>query len=101
MAWERRGNNFYYYQGVREDRRVRKRYIGRGEVAEVLAHTDETMARDRRARVMGERAELGEMRSLLESADKMGDVAESLARAEMVAAGYRQHNSEWRRRRDA
>ena len=41
MAWERRGGNLYYYQAEREDGRVRKRYIGAGEVAEMIAHADE------------------------------------------------------------
>ena len=31
MAWERRGDNLYYYQAEkREDGRVQKRYVGSG-----------------------------------------------------------------------
>ena len=99
MAWEKRRGSRYYYQSVREDGRVRKRYIGRGEVAELVAHADEAMARVRRERMIRERAELEKMRSLLESADEMGEAVESLARAEMIAAGYRRRRGQWRKRR--
>lgn len=100
MAWETRGAHLYYYQSVRENGRVRKRYIGRGEIAELVAHADEAMVRLHRERVIWERVELEEMRSLLEAADEIGVASESLARAAMVAAGYHRHRGgEWRRRR--
>jgi hypothetical protein len=51
VAWERRGGNLYYYRCEREGGRVRKRYIGAGEVAELVAHADATLrlAREQRA----------------------------------------------------
>jgi hypothetical protein len=42
VAWERRGSNLYYYQSERVDGRVRKKYVGTGEVAQAIAHADET-----------------------------------------------------------
>jgi hypothetical protein len=50
VAWERRGGNLYYYQAEREDGRVRKRYIGAGEAAELVAHTDATIRKTRTER---------------------------------------------------
>jgi len=48
MAWETRGSSRYYYQSERdEDGRVKKRYIGTGEIAELVAHADETRRRAR------------------------------------------------------
>src|SRR3954452_5367433 len=101
MAWERRGGNLYYYQSEREDGRVRKRYIGTGEIAELIAHADETIRRTRAGRRERERAELEEARGLASAADELHEAAEILARAELVAAGYRRRKGQWRRRRDA
>ena len=100
MAWERRGDRLYYYQSERVDGRVRKRYVGRGEVAELVAHADETRRAVRERRRQDERAELERARELSEAGAELDAVAEILARAEMVAAGYHDHRGEWRRRRE-
>jgi len=101
VAWERRGDNFYYYQSEREDGKVHKKYIGRGELAHIIAHADATMQRTRAQRRERERAEIEEARSLASMAEEMHEAAEILARAEMLAAGYHRHKGTWRRRRDA
>ncbi len=101
MAGERRGGNLYYYQAERIDGRVRKNYVGTGEVAELIAHADATMHRRRAERRERGRAELEETRDLASAADELHEAAEILAAAEMVVAGYRRHKGEWRRRRGA
>lgn len=101
MAWERRGDAFYYYQSEREDGLVHKKYIGTGELAHIIAHADETRRRVRAEREAKERAELDEARSLASAGDELYEAAEVLAVAEMVAAGYHRHKGTWRRRRDA
>ena len=101
MAWEWRGGNLYYYQSEREDGRVRKRYIGAGEVAEMIAHADETIRRSRAERRERARTELEEARSLALAGAELHQAAEILARAEMVAAGYHRHKGEWRMKRSA
>jgi hypothetical protein len=50
VAWERRGSNLYYYQSERVDGRVRKKYVGTGEVAQAIAHADETIRQSRAER---------------------------------------------------
>ena len=103
MSWERRGDGLYYYQSERENGRVRKRYVGRGEVAELIAHADETLRRERARRLERERErERGDLegaRHLAGMADEVLEAADVLARAELVAAGYRRHKGEWRLRR--
>ena len=101
VAWERRGDNLYYYRSVREGEKVRKEYVGRGEIAEALAHADETIRRSRAERLRRDAAELERVRALVSCADELHETAEVLARAEMVAAGYHRHKGEWRRRRNA
>jgi hypothetical protein len=101
MAWERRGNNLYYYRSVRDGGRVRKEYVGAGKIAQLVAHADETIRCSRQAKAEREREDLARARELASRAAELDEVAEALARAEMVAAGYRRHKGEWRRRRDA
>lgn len=101
MAWERRGDGFYYYQTEREDGRVRKKYVGTGEIAELVAHADQTIRRTRAERRERERVELEETRGLASVADGLHEAAEVLLRAHLIAAGCHRHKGTWRRRRDA
>jgi len=101
MAWERRGGNLYYYQVEREDGRVRKKYIGAGEVAEMIAHADETIRRTRAERRERARTELEEARCLALAGAELEEAAEILARAQMVAGGYHRRKGEWRMKRRA
>jgi hypothetical protein len=101
MAWERRGSNLYYYQSQRVDGRVRKKYVGTGDVAEMIAHADETIRRSRAARSERARVELEETRTLASVGEELCEAADILAVAQLVAAGYHRHKGEWRMRRRA
>ncbi len=101
MAWERRGSNLYYYQGERQGGRVRKRYVGTGELAHIIAHAEETRRRVWAERKAKERTELDEARSLASAGDELYEAVEVLAVAEMVAAGFHRHKGQWRWRRGA
>ena len=103
MAWERRGSDLYYYLGEREDGRVRKRYIGPSgaEIAEMIAHADETMQRSRAERRRRVRAEIEEAEGLATMAEGAEVATEVLALSQMLAAGYHKRKGEWRRKRDA
>jgi hypothetical protein len=101
VAWERRGGNRYYYRCERESGRVRKRYVGTGELAELIAHADATIRRTRTERRERAQAEIEEAEGLASMADELNDATEVLARAEMLAAGYHRRKGEWRRRSDA
>ena len=37
MGWEQRGNNSYYYKKERDGSRVKSVYVGRGEIAHMVA----------------------------------------------------------------
>jgi hypothetical protein len=101
MPWERRGSKLYYYQSERIDGRVRKKYVGAGEVAEVVAHADETLRRGRAAHSERARVELEEARTLASAGEELCEAADILAVAQLVAAGYHRHKGEWRMRRSA
>ena len=99
MAWERRGGRAYYYRSVRDGERVKKEYLGTGEIAEALARSDETIRRVRELGRARERAEVERLEDLAAPARELDEVAEVLARAHLVAAGYRRRKGEWRMRR--
>jgi hypothetical protein len=100
MAWEERGRRRYYYRSVRRGSRVVKEYFGTGPVAERTAQLDEEDRRKREEAAEAWKEETRRMVALEASIEELCDAAETLARASLVVAGYRQHNrGEWRLRR--
>ena len=101
MAWEQRGGHHYYYQSERdEEGRVKKRYIGAGEVAKLIAHADETRRQSREARQAREREELERLQTADAALEEFCKAVDTITRAALVAAGYRNHKDEWRLRRN-
>ena len=101
MAWEQRGGRHYYYQSERdEEGRVKKRYIGAGEVAELIAHADETRRQSQEARRAREREELERLQTADAALEEFCKAVDTITRAALVAAGYRNHKGEWRLRRN-
>jgi hypothetical protein len=101
MAWERWDSNLYYYQSKRVDGRVRKKYVGAGEVAQAIARSDETIRRSRVVQSERARGELEEARTLVSAGEELCEAADILAVAQLVAAGYHRHKGQWRMRRHA
>ena len=100
MAWEERSGRRYYYRSVRRGGRVVKEYLGTGPVAEATAQLDEEDRRRREEAAEAWKEERRRMEALEAPIEDLCDAAETLARAALVAAGYRQHNrGEWRLRR--
>ncbi len=102
MGWEQRERGGSYYVRARRERgRVVKEYIGSGPLAELAAQED-TLDRRRReeeARVWREERE--RLEALDRETRELNDLAELLAHAALLAAGYRQHErGEWRRPRE-
>ena len=96
VGWERG----YYYRARKVRGRVVREYVGKGPVADLAAALDA----DRRHEREAERAARPERRAELEALDApltaLNDLADLLARAALVAAGYHQHKrGEWRKRR--
>jgi hypothetical protein len=97
MGWERG----YYYRVRKVNGRVVREYVGTGRVAELAAQIDasERAERDRqRAAIRAERAALDALAAPFNEFDALAEV---LARAALLAAGYHQHKrGEWRKRRE-
>ncbi len=102
MAWEERNVNRYYYQSERDEQgRVVKKYIGTGQIAELVAHAEETRRKVREDRRAKEREELERMEALAAPVLELDEVTDVLARAALLAAGYHHNRGEWRRERNA
>jgi hypothetical protein len=99
MAWEKRGGRSYYYRSRRAGERVRKEYIGAGEFAEALAHSDETIRRVRKLERDRNREEVERLQALAAPLEELNEATNVLVRAYLVARGFHQRKGQWRRER--
>jgi hypothetical protein len=98
MAWDRRGHRRYYYASHRVGGRPVRRYVGAGPAAELEAAAADLrrLKREVAARELAaQEARLREAGAPLLALCELTDI---MARAALLAAGYRQHDrGEWRR----
>jgi hypothetical protein len=97
MAWDRRG---YYRRNRKVSGKVVTEYVGGGTLGQLAAQID---AEERACRDTARAADR-ETRARLEALDKpvadLNELADLLARAALLAAGFHQHKrGPWRRRR--
>ena len=96
MGWEK---GRYYTRSRKVDGRVVREYIGGGEVGSLVAQMDAIERERRNLERERWRLEQEEMEAFDNSVAKVCRMAEVIAKAVMVAAGFHCHRSEWRRRR--
>jgi hypothetical protein len=90
----------YYTRSKKINGRVVREYVGVGETAELAAQIDASNRADREAEREARGAEKAELDALDAGVKELNDLADLLARAALLAAGYRQHKrGEWRKRR--
>ncbi len=99
--WERRERGgLYYTRSRKENVRVVREYVGAGPVAELAAEMDRLERLEREEEAEARREERERLDALAAPVGELCEAAEFLARAALVAAGYRQHKrGEWRKRR--
>ena len=101
MAWEERERGERYYTKSRKvGGRVVREYVGGDVVGELAARTDAEERERREAEAAEGRAEVQRVEELVAPVAELGEVAEALARAHLIAAGCHRHKGEWRRRRE-
>ena len=100
--WERRARGgLYYTRSRKEGGRVVREYIGGGVLGEIAALQDEYERRYREEEAAFCKEECQRLEGIMAPIDELCEAAEVLARAALVAAGYRRHNrGEWRKSRD-
>jgi hypothetical protein len=90
----------YYSRSRKVNGRVVREYCGVGEVAELAAQMDAINRADREAEREAQRALKAELDALDAGVKELDELADLLARAALLAAGYRRHKrGEWRRKR--
>lgn len=101
MAWEtRNGRGRYYTRSVKEGGRVRREYVGCGPAAELAALLDAREREEREQARDERRAEQEQWDAAERPLVELCELTDALARAALLAAGYRRHDrGEWRRRR--
>lgn len=97
MGWDR---GRYYTRSRKVNGRVVREYIGTGRAAELIAQLD-ALERERREMERGaRRAARVDLEALDAPLDELHDLADLVAHAALLVAGYRRHNrGEWRKRR--
>jgi hypothetical protein len=99
MGWEQRGNNRYYYKKEREGSRVKSTYVGRGEVAHMVAQIQSSSPLiERYARLMKSPHAVTQEKMEAEL-DQLTDRIRVITDAALLAAGFRTHKRQWRKMR--
>jgi hypothetical protein len=100
MARDRRG---YLYRSFRDGGRVRRRYFGKGPVADLVAQLEAAIVAARadecRRQAAEWRRELERLRSIDNLVEQLAGLAERAAHLALLATGHHQHKRQWRRRR--
>jgi hypothetical protein len=100
MAWEKRERGGrYYYRSFRDGERVRKEYVGAGELARITAEGDTIRRTIEQGEREWQRAEVERLEELTAPLVELDEATETLARAALVASGHHRHKGEWRRER--
>jgi hypothetical protein len=101
MAWEERERGGpYYTRSKKINGRVVREYVGGGRLGKLAAEADALERRRREEEAEARRAERDRLETLEAPVAKLCEIAETLARAALLAAGYHRHNrGEWRKRR--
>jgi hypothetical protein len=101
MALEKRNGNLYYYRSERRGDEIRKVYVGSGEIARLAHEQDEQRRAEEEAERGRAQDEVERMEALVAPALEIGEAAEVLERAHLIAAGYRRYQRHWGRERES
>jgi hypothetical protein len=100
MGWEHRGTNQYYYKKERQGSQVKSVYVGRGEIAHMVAQIQSTSPLlERVARTMKspEALRAGRIEAAFQEATEL---IRLITEASLLSAGYHTHRRQWRKKRD-
>ena len=100
--WERRERGGLYYTRSRKvNGRVVREYVGGGVLGELAARMDAEGRQRREEQAAAWREERERLEELACLVDEFCEDVETMARAALLAAGFRRHNrGEWRKPRD-
>ena len=96
MGWEK---GRYYTRSRKVNGRVVREYVGGGDLGVLAAELDAIERERREYERESWRIEKEEIETFDKSIAKVCKMADIIAKAAMVAAGFHRHRGEWRRRR--
>lgn len=100
MAWEQRGNNRYYYRKERVGSTVKSIYVGRGDVAHMVAQIQSTTPLLEKLTRTNKSLEVLNAEKAEAAFDLASDLIQAVTHAALLAAGYHTHHRLWRRKRN-
>lgn len=100
MGWEQRGTNQYYYRKEREGSRVKSVYVGRGEMAHLIAKFQSSSAELEKLMRAKKSIEADKLRRIEETLDRAVELVQLFTQATLLTAGFHTHHRQWRRKRN-
>ncbi len=101
MGWEQRGNNQYYYKKERDGSKVKSVYVGRGEIAQMVAQIQSTSPLLERVAHTINSPEVMKEHKAEAVLKQAGDLIHLITQAALLTSGFHTHHRQWRRRRYA
>jgi hypothetical protein len=102
VAWEKRERGTsYYVRSRRVDGVVVREYVGGGELGKLAAEADRIERERRHVEAQREKQQREKLEALAAPVLELCEAAEILARAHLVADGYRRVEGHWRRERES
>jgi hypothetical protein len=100
MGWEQRGTNSYYYRKEREGSRVKSTYVGRGEVAHMVANLESSSAELEKLLRAKKSMEALEREKAEVALERAVELIQLFTQASLISAGFHTHKRQWRRKRN-
>jgi hypothetical protein len=101
VGLEKRNGLVYYYRSRRDGEKVRKFYVGAGDVAQMASRLDEVERLSREEETIHWKAERERLERSATFLQELEEAAEVLVRAQLLASGFHLHKGQWRRQRGA
>ena len=99
MGWETRGGKEYYYSKEWENGKCVSKYIGTGELAELIGECEYGRRLEKRRDGYREEQRRAAERAVDEQIDELSEINKTLVDALFLLNGYHQHKRQWRRKR--
>ncbi len=97
MGLENRGNRSYYYRKERRAGKVVSVYAGRGDCGAMFAALDREARAERAYNRECEREARAEIERPDQAAHELNQIAQTVARAVLLAQGCHTHKGQWRK----
>jgi hypothetical protein len=97
MAFEERSGNHYYYRKRRDGNRVISEYVGKGELAFLIAQMDEIERQEKETKAAKQRNNRDTLQEIDQQLSGFEEKTKSLLEAVLIEKGfYRTKSREWR-----